>query len=134
MEHKTPKVCNLTTPRRSRLTSLVVSGTATSVADYCMANSYYSKPMVLEVAKKITKELQVACSDTTNSILSSKETSTLLNFDCNLIVEEVKQITPIFFTFLESLFTFCDEVQKSILIAIIYAIVCQSHRETMNLF
>jgi len=99
-----------------------------------MANSYYSKPVVLEVAKKITKELKFACSDKTNSILSSKETSTLLNFDWNLIVEEVKQITLIFSTCLESLFTLCDEVLKSISIGIVYAIVCQSHRETMNLF
>lgn len=134
MEHKTPKVCNLTTPRRSRLTSLVVRGTAKSVARYCMAHPYYSKAMIQEAARQMIHELKVACSDTANSILSSKETSALLYFDWKLIADEAKQHSPMFFALLESMFDFCNELQKSTLIGVVYAIVCQSYRETMNLF
>ena len=134
MKHKVPKVCNLTTPKRSRLTSLVIRGTTKSVARYCMSNSYYSKPIVLEVAKKIRHELNFTCSDTAVSILSSKETSALFGFDWNLIADEAKQHTSVLFTLLDNLFDFHNEYQKNISIGIVYAIVCQSYRESMNLF
>ena len=49
--------------------------------------------------KKICNELQWICSDT-SSILKNKEDKALLTFDWQLIFDEAKQHTPIFFNLL----------------------------------
>lgn len=102
-DHKNQKVVNLSTPRRRRLTSLVVRGTALSVARYCISHSYYRDAIVTELVRKLQHEIKWICSDNANSIMKNKEDATLLSFKWELIINEAQKSTPLFYSFLQKL-------------------------------
>jgi hypothetical protein len=111
------------TPKRRKLTRLIVRGGPAAVAKFCVNEPSYCKAMVPSLARKLMNEIKKLCSDECNSIQRKADASLLLqSFTWDQVVTEAKVHAPLLHGLLENIFTKHDQPPNTPLIGFILPI------------
>ena len=124
-------IYNLHTPRRRRLTRLIIRGKPSSVAKYCLSDRTYTRGFITELSKILKQEIKNTCSVKVQSILRSKEPYSLESFIWDKVTSEAETHAPLLFNLLVN----CTVEQPSQMqvIGYIIAILCNLKWNQMNL-
>lgn len=120
--YKKPLIFNLHTPRKRRLSSLVVRGKPTAIARYCLLEPKYCTAILTELGKVILKEM---CSDK----VRGNKVSALESFTWEKVTDEAKLHAPLTFNLLSS----CTTGQQN-KTGYVLALLCNLRWSCMNLF
>ena len=133
LNYNIPRSYNLTTPRRKKLTRLLIRGKPPSVACQVLKDPRYLSPLLLKMGRIIAKEVAVLCSDRVSSLLSSSKKNDFVTFKWEKLFE-VESHAPCLLKILTTALQTKNENKTAVpLIGVIVSILCSFRRRSMNL-
>ena len=147
--YKKPKSFVLT-PTRKKFGKLVARGSKVVIAEECLKNRDMKTAIVTKIGRLIREEVRVMCSNKSDSILRSTDPSTLRNFKCDSVVNEMECYAPVLLKILKEV-TKLPKIRKNqvakrvslasleyankqnAIIAMTTAVLCKNRRPSMCL-
>lgn len=134
MEYKKQRSYKIPTPRRRKLTRLLIRGKPQSVANQIMLDSRYCQSVLTRIGCVIGKEVASLCSDNLSSVLRKTEKENLMTFKWDELFQEATQYAPCLVKILVVAFKVMNKKKSYIQpISLIISLLCTFRRRTMNM-
>ena len=133
MEYKKQRSYNIPTPRRRKLTRLLIRGKPSSIANQVMLDSRYSPAILSKIGCAIGQEVVSLCSDKLSSLLCKADKEDLMSFKWDELVQEATQYAPCLVKILTVAFQVMNKKKSSVQpIGLIVSLLCTFRRRTIN--
>ena len=124
-------------PSRQKLGKLLARGNRWSIAKQCLSDPVCRDHMINEVAKLVTSEVKVMCSDEGALFLLGNHAQDLSSFSWSRVLAEMKKHAPILLKILQR----CTEgpgrnvrENQDAIVGLIACVLCKNRRPSMSLF
>ena len=135
MFYKSKPKSYVMTPRRRRICRPLARGSRSAFARKCLSDRTMRNFIVKGLGRCLQQEVARLCSDDTVSTLRSKASDSLKKFTWEKLLDEVRELAPTLFKFLQS----CTKTRKprrnqDAIIGVLVAIMCKHRRPMSSLF